>query len=61
MLKRLYLLVSVLALVGAMLLLPNGEVFATSKGNFVMGTVVKSIAFNWFMRMEEGVKQFGKD
>jgi len=24
-------------------------------------TVVKSVAFNWFIRMEEGVLQFGKD
>ncbi len=25
------------------------------------GTVVKSTAFNWFIRMDEGVKQFAKD
>ena len=25
------------------------------------GTVVKSSAFNWFIRMDEGVKQFAKD
>ncbi len=27
----------------------------------VFATVVKSVAFNWFMRMEEGILQFGKD
>lgn len=27
----------------------------------VFATVVKSIAFNWFKRMETGVQQFGKD
>ena len=33
---------------------------ATGK-QYVMVTVVKSIAFNWFKRMEVGVNQFGKD
>ena len=28
---------------------------------YEMATVVKSIAFNWFKRMETGVKQFGTD
>ena len=27
----------------------------------VFATVVKSVAFNWFMRMEEGILKFGKD
>lgn len=27
----------------------------------VLGTVVKSIAFNWFLRMEKGVIQYAKD
>lgn len=29
--------------------------------DYVMVTVVKSIAFNWFKRMEVGVSQFGED
>lgn len=29
--------------------------------DLVFGTVVKSIAFNWFLRLEEGVLDFGED
>ena len=32
-----------------------------AKSDVVIATVVKSIAFNWFLRMETGVLQFGKD
>jgi simple sugar transport system substrate-binding protein len=34
---------------------------AEEAGPYTFGTVVKSIAFNWFLRMEEGVLQFGED
>ncbi len=34
---------------------------APAQGEIVIATVVKSIAFNWFKRMETGVLQFGKD
>lgn len=34
---------------------------AVEQKELVFGTVVKSIAFNWFLRMETGVKDFGKD
>ncbi|MCL4559263.1 MAG: autoinducer 2 ABC transporter substrate-binding protein [Chloroflexi bacterium] len=34
---------------------------ASSGKQLVFATVVKSIAFNWFKRMETGVVQFGKD
>ncbi|MDK2896562.1 MAG: simple sugar transport system substrate-binding protein [Candidatus Atribacteria bacterium] len=29
--------------------------------DLVFATVVKSVAFNWFLRMEEGILQFGED
>jgi simple sugar transport system substrate-binding protein len=29
--------------------------------DLVFASVVKSIAFNWFLRLEEGVKEFGED
>ncbi len=32
-----------------------------AQGEVVIATVVKSIAFNWFKRMETGVLDFGKD
>jgi simple sugar transport system substrate-binding protein len=32
-----------------------------SASDLKFGTVVKSMGFNWFKRMETGVKQFGKD
>lgn len=31
------------------------------KDSYTFGTVVKSIAFNWFLRLEKGVLDFGKD
>lgn len=34
---------------------------AVEEQELVFATVVKSIAFNWFLRMETGVKDFGKD
>ncbi|GIV65537.1 MAG: autoinducer 2 ABC transporter substrate-binding protein [Bellilinea sp.] len=34
---------------------------AVEQEELVFATVVKSIAFNWFLRMETGVKDFGKD
>lgn len=34
---------------------------AKAEKDMVFATVVKSIAFNWFKRMETGVTQFGKD
>lgn len=41
---------------------PAEEEAAPAEGEeLVFGTVVKSIAFNWFLRLEEGVKQFGED
>lgn len=62
MLRRFFSLIGVMALISVMILCVDTMIFAASKkGDFVMATVVKSIAFNWFMRMEEGVKQFGKD
>jgi simple sugar transport system substrate-binding protein len=39
---------------------PATQAPATAK-EYVMVTVVKSIAFNWFKRMEVGVNQFGED
>ena len=39
---------------------PATQAPATGK-QYVMVTVVKSIAFNWFKRMEVGVSQFGED
>ncbi len=32
-----------------------------TKDSYTFGTVVKSIAFNWFLRLEEGVLQFAED
>jgi simple sugar transport system substrate-binding protein len=34
---------------------------ATASKQYAMVTIVKSIAFNWFKRMGEGITQFGKD
>lgn len=59
--RRKFLLTSIAVLVGFLIILSSQPVFAAGKSDFVMATVVKSVAFNWFMRMEEGVKQFGKD
>jgi simple sugar transport system substrate-binding protein len=39
----------------------EAPVVAPAQGEVVIATVVKSIAFNWFLRMETGVLQFGKD
>jgi len=57
-----FVLMSLIALMVFTVFLSNDSVFAASKKDeFVMATVVKSVAFNWFKRMGEGVKQFGKD
>jgi simple sugar transport system substrate-binding protein len=40
---------------------PAAQAPAASGKQKVMATVVKSIAFNWFKRMDTGVQQFGKD
>lgn len=37
------------------------EPVAPAAKKLVFGTVVKSIAFNWFLRLEKGVVQYGKD
>ena len=40
---------------------PQAEAPKPAGKQYVMVTVVKSIAFNWFKRMEVGVNQFGTD
>jgi len=53
----------------ALLMMASVVVYANDQGGakikphgpLVFATVVKSIAFNWFKRMETGVVQFGKD
>lgn len=40
---------------------PTQAAAPAEKENLVFATVVKSIAFNWFKRMETGVLQFGED
>jgi simple sugar transport system substrate-binding protein len=40
---------------------PQAAPTAAAAKKYEMATVVKSIAFNWFKRMEVGVKQFGTD
>ncbi len=54
--KMLWVLLLSFLLVGFLLL---GVGMAEEE--LVFATVVKSVAFNWFMRMEEGILQFGKD
>src|SRR5512143_2578008 len=62
--KKIWILVTVLVL--AAMLAGCAQQAAPTKAvkaekDLVMATVVKSIAFNWFKRMETGVTQFGKD
>lgn len=56
MLRKVVTVLLCFALVG----LVFGELVGAEE-QLVFATVVKSVAFNWFMRMEEGVLQFGKD
>jgi len=51
----------VLVLVLAIGFIFFGEQQGAAKEDLVFATVVKSIAFNWFKRMEVGVHDFGKD
>lgn len=53
------LLTVVLVVVLVMFLITTG--FTAPKKNITIGVVVKSVAFNWFQRMEVGIKQFAKD
>ncbi|WP_041076334.1 autoinducer 2 ABC transporter substrate-binding protein [Thermotoga caldifontis] len=55
--KSLLTVVLVVALV--MFLITTG--LAAPKKNITIAVVVKSVAFNWFQRMEVGIKQFAKD
>jgi simple sugar transport system substrate-binding protein len=59
MIKRCLSLVLVLVLVVGFIFF--GEQQGAAKEDLVFATVVKSIAFNWFKRMEVGVLDFGKD
>ena len=58
MTKKLLLVILVL-MIGVGTLFAGGR--EAKEGEVVYVTVVKSIAFNWFKRMEEGVLDFGKD
>lgn len=58
MIKRCLSLVLVLVLVVGFIFL--GEQQGAAKEDLVFATVVKSVAFNWFLRMEVGVLDFGK-
>lgn len=40
---------------------PAAEETEEAAATYTFGTVVKSIAFNWFLRLEEGVIDFGED
>jgi simple sugar transport system substrate-binding protein len=62
--KKIWILITILVL--AAMLAGCAQQAAPTKAvkaekDLVMATVVKSIAFNWFKRMETGVTQFGKD
>ena len=60
--QRKVLLVVLLLVVGATLIFATGDGEKKGAGKEqVYATVVKSIAFNWFKRMEVGVNDFGKD
>jgi len=59
MAKRLLSLLVVITLLGGFVLFGGG--LQAEAEELVFATVVKSVAFNWFIRMEEGVLQFGKD
>jgi simple sugar transport system substrate-binding protein len=54
-------LITLVLLVVAVSLLVTGGTGAMAKDKLVFATVVKSVAFNWFKRMEVGVKDFGKE
>ena len=45
-------------MVGAIFL--SGQ-FALANEDFVIANVVKSVAFNWFLRWEEGMTRFSED
>ncbi len=57
--KALCVLLAALVLASVVVVVSGQQ--ADPKENFVMATVVKSIAFNWFKRMGEGISQFAKD
>ena len=60
--QRKVLLVVLLLVVGATLIFATGDGEKKGAGKEqVYATVVKSIAFNWFKRMEVGMNDFGKD
>ena len=58
--KRSILLVSIMLAV-AVLSACAPKPAAKADKDLVFGTVVKSIAFNWFLRLEKGVLEFGED
>lgn len=54
-------LFSVLLLVVFVIALATTGFAAAKKKDITIAVVVKSVAFNWFQRMDQGVKQFAKD
>jgi len=59
--QRKVMVAVILVFILALLLVPSFGLAATKKRGITIGVVVKSVAFNWFMRMEEGIKKFAKD
>lgn len=58
MLKQRLSLVLVLVLTVGFIVF--GVLQVAAEGDLIFATVVKSVAFNWFLRMEVGVQDFGK-
>jgi len=57
--RKAILLIFVFMIMGGVLF--SGGKKEAVEEEYVFATVVKSIAFNWFLRMETGVKDFGED
>lgn len=59
--KRSLLLISVLLVAAVLAACGGAAPAAKADEDLIFATVVKSIAFNWFKRLEVGVLQFGED
>jgi simple sugar transport system substrate-binding protein len=59
--KKHLILVTILVIVSLLVSCAPAPQAQEPDNELVFATVVKSIAFNWFLRLETGVEQFGQD